>query len=137
MGVVKKKQAAAFCYKNKNGKRYILIITSRQTRQWILPKGWLEKDMSEKTLAALEASEEAGVVTYPDKIKKMGSYRYKKRLSDSTSVPVNVNVYSMPIHRMKRNFKEKCQRKRKFVTIKQAIKLVSEKNLEKFLRKLT
>ena len=132
----KYKQAAAFCYENKNGKRRILIVTSRQSRRWILPKGWVEKDMSEEKLAALEADEEAGVVTYPDKIKKMGSYRYKKRVSRKKSVPVHVNVYSMPIHRLRRNFKEKYQRKRKWVSIKKAAKLVSERNLEKFLRQV-
>ena len=132
----KYKQAAAFCFKTKNGKKNILIVTARRTRQWILPKGWLEKDMSEEDLAALEAHEEAGVVTHPDKIKKLGSYRYKKRVSNKKTVPVNVNVYSMPIHRLSRKFKEKYQRKRKWVTIKKAIKMVSEKNLEKFLRKV-
>ena len=137
MAKKKYKQAAAFCYKTKHGKKRVLIITARQTRQWILPKGWVEKDMSEESVAALEANEEAGVITCPDKIIKMGSYRYKKRVSDKQSVPVNVNVYSMPIHRLRRNFKEKYQRKRKWVSIKKAVKMVTEKNLEKFLRKVS
>ena len=112
------------------------MVTSRGSKQWILPKGWLEDDLSEKELAALEAEEEAGVVNKRKKIKKMGIYRYKKWLSQKISVPVDVNVYSMPIKRLKKKFKEHHQRERKWVTIKKAIKLVSEKDLKAFLKKI-
>ncbi len=136
LGKSKHKQAAAFCYKKKNGKQYILMVTSRGSKQWILPKGWIEDDLTEKELAALEAEEEAGVVTKPEKIKKIGLYRYTKQLSRTRSVPVDVNVYSMPLRRLKKKFKERRQRKRKWVTIKEAIKLVSDKDLEAFLKKI-
>ena len=45
------------------------MVTSRGSKQWILPKGWIEDDLTEKELAALEAEEEAGVVTKPGKLK--------------------------------------------------------------------
>ncbi len=112
------------------------MVTSRGSKQWILPKGWIEDDLTEKQLAALEAEEEAGVITKAQKIKKMGVYRYNKWLSQKSSVPVNVNVYSMPIKRLKKKFKERHQRKRKWVTVKKAIKIVSDKDLEAFLKKI-
>ena len=112
------------------------MVTSRGSKQWILPKGWIEDDLTEKELAALEAEEEAGVVTKPAKIKNIGLYRYTKQLSSTRSVPVDVNVYSMPVRRLKKKFKERHQRKRKWVTIKEAIKLVSDKDLEAFLKKI-
>tara|TARA_B100000575_G_C22653838_1_gene400972 strand:- start:124 stop:537 length:414 start_codon:yes stop_codon:yes gene_type:complete len=136
LGKSKTEQAAAFCYKKKKGKKYILMVTSRGSKQWILPKGWIEDDLTEKQLAALEAEEEAGVITKAQKIKKMGVYRYNKWLSQKSSVPVNVNVYSMPIKRLKKKFKERHQRKRKWVTVKKAIKIVSDKDLEAFLKKI-
>ena len=71
-----------------------------------------------------------------EKIKKIGLYRYTKQLSSTRSVPVDVNVYSMPLRRIKKKFKERHQRKRKWVTIKEAIKLVSDKDLEAFLKKI-
>lgn len=92
--------------------------------------------MTKKALAALEAEEEAGAITKPKKIKKMGVYRYNKWLSQKRSVPVNVNVYSMPIKRLKKKFKERHQRKRKWVTVKKAIKMVTDKDLEDFLKKI-
>lgn len=134
MGKSKTKQAAAFCHKKKNGKKYVLLVTSRGSKQWILPKGWLEDNYTEKELALLEAKEEAGVITKPKKIKKMGAYRYRKWLSQKRSVPVGVNVYSMPIKRLKKKFKESHQRKRKWVTIRKATKMVSDKNLQAFLK---
>ena len=112
------------------------MITSRGSKQWILPKGWLEDDLTEKELAALEAKEEAGIITKPKKIKKIGAYRYRKWLSQKRSVPVDINVYSMPVKRLKKKFKERQQRKRKWATIRKAIKLVSDKDLQAFLKKI-
>ena len=137
MSKTKYKQAAAFCYRKKKGKIHVLMITSRDTKQWILPKGWVEDDMSEMSLATLEADEEAGVVTYPEKIKKIGHYLYNKRLSENQTVTVDVNVYSMPIRRLKQQFKEKHQRKRKLETLEEAVELVTDENLEQFLRKVS
>lgn len=45
------------------------MVTSRASKQWIWPKGWIEDDLTEKELAALEAEEETGVVAKPEKIK--------------------------------------------------------------------
>ena len=136
MDRIKTKQAAAFCYKKKKGKKYVLLISSRGSKQWILPKGWLEDDLTEGKLAALEAKEEAGVITRPEKIKKMGAYRYNKRLSQKRCMRVHINVYSMPVKRLKKKFKERQQRKRKWVTIRKAIKLVSDEDLQAFLKKI-
>ena len=136
MGKSKTQQAAAFCYKKKKGKKYILLVTSRGSKQWILPKGWLEDELTEKELAALEAEEEAGVITKTKKIKKLGVYRYNKWLSQKRFRPVNVNVYSMPIKRIKKKFKERHERKRKWVTVKKAIKMVTDRELEAFLKKI-
>ena len=136
LGKSKTKQAAAFCYKKKKGKKYVLIVSSRGSRQWILPKGWLEDDLTEIELALLEAKEEAGVITRPKKIKRMGAYSYNKRLSQKRYLRVAVNVYSMPVKRLKKKFKERAQRKRKWATIGQAIKLVSDKDLQAFLIKI-
>ena len=112
------------------------MVTSRGSKQWILPKGWLEDDLTEKELAALEAKEEAGVITKPRKIKKIGAYRYRKWLSQKQSLPVDINIYSMPVKQLKKKFKERHQRKRKWVTIRKATKLVNDKYLQAFLKKI-
>ena len=54
-------QFGALCYRGSDGKIQILLITSRRTKRWIIPKGWPENDMTPGESAANEAVEEAGV----------------------------------------------------------------------------
>ena len=54
-------QFGALCYRFKNDQIEFLLITSRDTKRWILPKGWPENNMTPGQSAANEAFEEAGV----------------------------------------------------------------------------
>src|ERR1700733_14836288 len=56
----------------------ILIVTTRQSRRWIVPKGWPIKRLTPSKSAAREAFEEAGV---RGKIgaRPIGHFRYRKR----------------------------------------------------------
>ncbi|MGB7917572.1 MAG: NUDIX domain-containing protein, partial [Rhodomicrobium sp.] len=45
----------------KNGAIEILLVTSRDTGRWIIPKGWTSKRIKDCKAAAREAREEAGV----------------------------------------------------------------------------
>ena len=56
-----------------NGAREVLLITSRETRRWVVPKGWPMKGRKPWEAAAQEALEEAGVVGRPRK-KPAGTY---------------------------------------------------------------
>ena len=40
----------------------ILLITSRGTRRWVIPKGWPMRGLKPQEAAAVEAAEEAGIV---------------------------------------------------------------------------
>src|SRR3954447_19097569 len=57
------------------GETRVMLVTSRETGRWVLPKGWAEKGLSGPELAGKEAFEEAGVLgevgTEP-----VGSYTY-------------------------------------------------------------
>lgn len=55
------KQFAVLPLKYEDGLTLVLLVTSRETRRWVLPKGWAEKQLSGPELAAKEAFEEAGV----------------------------------------------------------------------------
>ncbi|MBV8474759.1 MAG: NUDIX domain-containing protein, partial [Hyphomicrobiales bacterium] len=63
---------------DEGGQPQILLLTSRETRRWIIPKGWPMKGRTAWDAAAQEALEEAGVVGRPHK-KPIGSYVYFKR----------------------------------------------------------
>jgi 8-oxo-dGTP pyrophosphatase MutT (NUDIX family) len=60
----------------------ILLVTTRQTRRWIIPKGWPIKGLRPAKSAAREAFEEAGV---RGKIsaKPLGLFTYEKSLDEA------------------------------------------------------
>src|SRR5205085_5647367 len=71
----------------------VLLITSRETRRWVIPKGWPIKGKSSAKSAAREAFEEAGVT---GKVKKspVGTYAYDKRLKNGRLQRVRVTVFA-------------------------------------------
>ena len=81
-------QAAALCLKHRRGKLYVLMITSRKTKRWIRPKGWLEEDKTEAEVALMEAREEAGVITNSTSSVLIGSYHHFKSLRSAQAVPL-------------------------------------------------
>jgi 8-oxo-dGTP pyrophosphatase MutT (NUDIX family) len=70
-------QYGALPYREIKSGVQILLVTSRGTRRWIIPKGWPQRGMPAHRAAALEAFEEAGVVGKVSK-KTVGSYWYDK-----------------------------------------------------------
>ena len=58
--------------------RPVLLITSRETRRWVLPKGWPRPGTPPHRQAAREALEEAGVIGRVGRT-PIGYYQYAKR----------------------------------------------------------
>ena len=55
-------QVAALCWRmGQGGAVEILLVTSRDTGRWVIPKGWPMDGKSASAAAAREAWEEAGV----------------------------------------------------------------------------
>jgi 8-oxo-dGTP pyrophosphatase MutT (NUDIX family) len=73
----------------------ILLVTTRQTRRWIIPKGWPIKGLRPAKSAAREAFEEAGV---RGKIsaKPLGLFSYEKSL-DEAGVQATCEVRVFPL----------------------------------------
>ena len=126
-------QFAALCYKvtKKQGTR-VLLITSRDTGRWVIPKGWPIKGKSESEAAAIEAFEEAGAKGYlcPD---CAGLFTYDKVMNDGSKQPVVVSVFPMEVDRLVSEFPEKGQRKRKWFSPKKAAARVDEPELRDLL----
>jgi 8-oxo-dGTP pyrophosphatase MutT (NUDIX family) len=74
-------QFAAIPLRETEGGLEVLLVTSRETRRWILPKGWAEDGLTGSELAAKEAFEEAGLIGRMSAT-AVGSYRYHKRLAN-------------------------------------------------------
>ncbi|MCT4611126.1 MAG: NUDIX hydrolase [Pelagimonas sp.] len=113
----------------------VLMVTSRGTGRWVMPKGWEMDGKKPWTAAEIEALEEAGAVGYIGH-EVIGTYRYPKILNDGTAKPCIVRVYPMFVEKLKRDWKERGQRTRRWFTPKAAAKRVDEQELSDLLMTL-
>lgn len=110
----------------------VLLITSRDTGRWIIPKGWPIKGKTSSQAAAIEAYEEAGVRGKIGK-KPVGRYTYLKSLENGDVVPCVVELYSLEVTKIDEDFKEKGQRQSAWVATDEAPRRVREVELKSFL----
>jgi len=114
----------------------VLLVTSRDTGRWIIPKGWPIDGKDAPGAALQEAWEEAGVAKGNVAPEPVGSYDYEKELASGLPVPVETLVYSVEVTKLKDEFPESEQRRRKWVSPKKASTLVREPELQEILRRL-
>ncbi len=122
-------QFAALCYRIVKDRPQVLLITSRDTGRWIIPKGWPMDGKTPAQAAHCEAFEEAGVEGRAfDHV--LGIYSYEKVLDDDSS-PLScvVAVFPVKVRRLVDDFPEVGQRKRKWMTLSKAADRVHEPDL--------
>ncbi len=125
-------QVAALCWRGEGEKTEVLVITSRDTGRWVLPKGWIEAAEDAHDAAAREAWEEAGVEgTISDKA--FGDYTYTKLVARGQDVLCHVDVFEMQVTRVAKDWPERRQRERRWVAPRKAAKLVNEPALQDIL----
>lgn len=132
---VTRTQYGALCYrKAKNKKAKVLLVTSRRTGRWIIPKGWPIKGKSPAQSALREAFEEAGVKgnTFD---KCLGHFDYGKRIGDEKILHCVVEVYPVKVDSLTSKFPEYAQRRRKWVSLDKAVKQLSDSALKPIIRK--
>ena len=117
---------------NKKGKLRVLMVTSRENRRWVMPKGWEMDGKKPWRAAEIEALEEAGAVGYIAK-KSVGTYRYRKRLDKRGAIECLVTLYPMIVERLEPRWKERNERTRRWFSLKNAAKLVDEPELSALL----
>lgn len=131
------KQIAALPMRWKeDGTFQVLMVTSRDTGRWVMPKGWTMDGKKPWTAAEIEALEEAGAVGYIGH-DVIGTYTYKKKMDDGSFVKCAVDVYPMVVKRLEYNWKERHERKRRWFSPKSAAKRVIEPKLAKLLKSLS
>jgi len=125
-----RQQYGALCYrvKKKSGEVEVLLMTSRDTGRWVIPKGWPMTRKCAHEVAMQEAFEEAGVrgVVEPE---TLGAYTYPKVLRDGVQVVCKVQVYALEVTNMMKNFKEKGERRIEWVSFDEAAGRVREPEL--------
>ena len=129
-------QYGALPYRLSAGSRpQFMLVTSRETRRWIIPKGWPKKGKSPHHSAAREAFEEAGVVGAVAK-RSIGSLSYEKRLKNGGAVVCNVRVFPLQVRRQNKQWPEKQERIVKWLSASQAAEKVKEPMLGEIIRRL-
>jgi 8-oxo-dGTP pyrophosphatase MutT (NUDIX family) len=111
----------------------ILVITSRETRRWVLPKGWPMKGRTPAEAATQEAYEEAGV-TGDTRAEPLGEYLYGKRLRNGDVQTVQVVVFALEVFVEQVAWPEKDQREKLWTTQAVAADLVDEPGLKGLIR---
>ena len=131
---VKKQVAALPVRLDAAGRTRVLLITSRETRRLIVPKGWPMKGCKDYRAAAIEAQEEAGVIGRVGK-RPVGTYTYWKRRPDRFDL-CRVKVYLLEVERQLPAWREKDQRQGAWFLVDDAADLVDEAGLVTILRGL-
>ncbi len=110
-----------------DGSMEVMLVTSRETQRFVVPKGWPMKGKSSRKTAAIEAEQEAGVV---GKVlnEPVGVYPYWKRL-ETSFVRVDVTVYLLAVTEEREDWRERNARQRAWLSPADAALLIDEPEL--------
>lgn len=126
-------QFAALCYRSKGDRIEVLLVTSRRTGRWIVPKGWPEDGMTPANCALKEAWEEAGVIGKAQD-QCLGLFSYSKLIEPDLTYPCVAMVYPVKVKSLAKKYPEQDQRQRKWFSPKKASLKVTEPELSRILR---
>ncbi len=111
----------------------VLLVTTRQTRRWIIPKGWPIKGLKPPKSAAREAYEEAGIRGTIG-AKAIGVFSYEKSLDvNGLTVPCEVRVFPMIVKRQLDVWPEAHERKARWFESAEALSAIKDKGLRELI----
>ena len=113
----------------------VLLITTRKTGRWVIPKGNIGKGHNARQAAEREAYEEAGIRGDVAK-ESLGSYTYGKALKDGTSRPTVVKVFVMHVLKEAKVWPEMAERRSEWMEPIEAARRVHEAGLATLLLQL-
>ncbi|MFB2549575.1 NUDIX hydrolase [Ensifer soli] len=120
-------QYGALCYRvrKKGSGAEALLITSRDTGRWVIPKGWPMDGKLAYQAAEREAYEEAGVKGEIGR-EPIGVYTYRKGMDFGVTINCKVQVYPLVVEDIAKNFPEKDMRRSEWMSFAEAAKRVEE-----------
>jgi uncharacterized protein len=127
------RQIAALPYRiEADGSARVMLITSRDTKRWVIPKGNPMRGMEPHEAAAEEAFEEAGLsgIGCPS---PLGAFAYNKRLADGSVRPTIVDVFPLAVVRQADVWPELGERELKWFSLDAAAAAVDEPELKKMI----
>ena len=111
----------------------VLLVTSRESRRWVIPKGNPMTGLAPHAAAAQEAEEEAGVRGAVCPV-PLGSFRYRKRRKTGASLMFDVQVYPLSVSEELEHWKEASERTRRWFSLADAAEAVEEPDLAGLIR---
>ena len=129
-------QIAALPWRHGKKGLEILLVSSRETKRWIIPKGWPMKGRKPHAAAAQEAKEEAGLL---GKIVKepIGHFHYVKNMRDGAAQLCRVDVFPLEVEKQRKSWPERDQRITRWFALEEAAELVREPELIALIRAFT
>ena len=127
-GGAKRRQVAALPWRGEGDAMRVLLVSSRETRRWVIPKGWPMKGKVDCAAAAQEAYEEAGLDGVVSET-PIGAYEYLKRLKSGAARLVKVDVFPLRVTGERSIWPEKGQRTLEWMTPVEAALAVQEPEL--------
>lgn len=119
-------QSCALPYRVQDGgKVEVLLITTRRTGRWSLPKGKISRGLSFAASAAKEAYEEAGVLGEIGSM-SFASFRKTKRMEDGRKHVIEVWVYPLKVTRCLPHWPEQGQRDLRWCSRDEALVLLQD-----------
>jgi 8-oxo-dGTP pyrophosphatase MutT (NUDIX family) len=131
-----KLQYGALCWREGSDGPEVLLITSRDTGRWVIPKGWPMPGLAPEAAAAQEAWEEAGVTGQINPC-CIGRFGYQKGLSANTFIPCAVAVFGLRVNSLAPSFPEAKARHRQWFRLAEAAGLVAEPGLSQIIAGFT
>jgi len=129
-------QCAALPYRRlANAAIEVMLITSRDTGRWVIPKGWQGEGLAAPDSAEREAREEGGLVGRVGD-RPIGRYRYRKKLADGSSVACSVEVFALEVERQLKSWPERKERHTRWFVPREAAAAVKEPELAAMIRSL-
>jgi 8-oxo-dGTP pyrophosphatase MutT (NUDIX family) len=129
------RQAGAIPFRRGPEGLRVLLITSRDTGRWVIPKGHVETGQTAAIAAAVEAYEEAGLAGVISEI-PLGIYTYGKRQRSGVVLPATVEVYSLEVSTQLKKWPERKQRRLEWMDVSTAAGLVQEPGLSVLMHRL-
>ena len=128
-------QYAALPWRHRGAGYEVLLISSRETGRWVIPKGWPVRGLSPAQSAAREAYEEAGIGGQLTK-KPIGEFEYPKKLADGKTQTCRVTVFGLEQMIQHSSWPEQGQRALQWFSLPEAVIAVLEPQLKDIIRRL-
>lgn len=126
------RQYGAIPYRMADDGLRVLLVTSRETRRWVIPRGNPMRGRKPHKAAAIEAFEEAGVVGRI-RSKALGSFLYDKVRANGVR-SCSVKVFPLKVREVHQDWPEAGERERRWFSPEDAAELVQEPGLAELLR---